>query len=234
MGKPRDPLKVEGLDEEDLALIDQVGVDLARYDTEADLEHSEATQGEETPGDSTEEEETPQTEETSSSKFMEFESKQQLDDFIEERLKGRLERERRKSEEAEKRAAREAEKKALENQQEFEKLYNSEKERTAELEERVQALEGFEEQYNASKTTISNLADTRMAELKIPTGVRKMLTERFTEQERLDWLSEPENVSEFGGATETIDPSPGGDETPSPEADEKAKAEFAQAEAAKF
>ena len=154
---------------------------------------------------------------------MQFGSKKELDEYIEERLKGRLERQNRKATEEKEKAEREARKKALEDQEKYQELYEAEAKRTAELEAKVESLSPYEEQVSTYRETVESFANARMESLNLPRGV-KSLVERMEPKERLDWITE--NEADFSGTTETIPPAPNGDDSGStPEADEAAKRE---------
>lgn len=222
------------LDEKDWQVINQIGEALAEESAKAQAEDQQ------TPEDSTEGQEEAQTEETptettagpKAEPYMAFASKDELQEFIDERLNGRLERERNKATKDREKAQRDAKTQALKDQENYRELYEAEQARVEELEAETERLSGLEETHSTYKDTVSGIADARMEALNLPKGV-KALVEGMEPADRLSWLQE--NEADFSGATETVPESPNGEDTfSSPEADEKARAEFAQVEANKF
>jgi DNA repair exonuclease SbcCD ATPase subunit len=155
-----------------------------------------------------------------------------LQAYIDDALKGRIEREQTKAAKDREKAEKEAARKALEDQEKFRELYEAEKTERERLESESERLSSLEEAHSTYKDTVASIADARMESLNLPKGV-KALVEGMEPAERLSWLQE--NEADFSGSTETVPESPNGtDNFSSPEADEKARADFAHAEASKF
>jgi DNA repair exonuclease SbcCD ATPase subunit len=218
---------LQDLTEDDWRAINEIGEELA--DSEAT--NAKPQDEQQTPEDSTEEKETSQTEEKSEP-FMQFNSKDEAQKWLDEQLKERLERKDRQAAEAKAKAEREAAKKALEDQEKYQELYTAENQRVQELEEKLGNYESLEEKHSTYVETVEQIANQRMESLRLPKGV-KTLVENMEPASRLQWMQE--NEEDFSGSTETIPASPNGDDpTTTTEQDEKARQESAAYTASTF
>lgn len=155
--------------------------------------------------------------------FKAFQSKKELDDYMDNAFSERFERVQRKNDREKEEAEAAAKREALKDQEKYKELYETEQERIQSLEARVKELEPLEESNSNYRNTLDSYAQAQINELELQPGVVKLL-DGMDPQEKLDWLTE--NKADFA-ATDTIPEGEQPDSSGSPEADEKAREEYA-------